>query len=155
MSGLGVRVRSLPLATKGSFLRHLPQLATVIRRERPDLVHLHGHFAASLGQFAVLAAGRPRTIYSAQWPAYLDDVDAYSRVRNWIAESLSCRLANRVVAVSEHDRQTLIRRRLCAASKLTLIYNAYDPAKFPDVVGGERAPARAPSPLGSLPGGGP
>ena len=141
MSALGVRVVCLPLATKGSFLRHLPQLARVIRRQRPDIVHLHGHFAASLGQFAVQAAGRPATIYSAQWPAYLDDVNTYSRVRNWIAEWTSCRLANRVVAVSEYDRQTLIRRRMCAASKLTLIYNAYDPAKFPQVGNGERATA--------------
>jgi glycosyltransferase involved in cell wall biosynthesis len=140
LSAEGIDVVALPLATKGSFVRHLPRLARVIRKKKPDLVHLHGHFAASLGQFAVLAAGRPKTIYSAQWPAYLDDVDTYSRLRNWIAEWMSCRLANRVVAVSEHDRQTLIRRRLCAPSKLTLIYNAYDPARFAgDVNGGPAA----------------
>jgi glycosyltransferase involved in cell wall biosynthesis len=126
----GLSVTSLPLATKGSFLRHVPQLRALIRRGAPDVVHLHGHFAASLGQLAIQPAGRTRTIYSAQWPAYLDDVNAYSRVRNWVAEWAACGLANRVVAVSEHDRRTLIRRHLCAANKLTMIYNAYDPARF-------------------------
>lgn len=131
LGALGIRVMALPLATKGAFTRHLPQLTALLRRERPDLVHLHGHFAASLGQFAVQAAGRPPSIYSAQWPAYLDDVNTYSRVRNWVAERIACGFATRVVAVSEHDRQTLIRRRLCRPAKLALIYNAYDPAKFP------------------------
>lgn len=130
LAGLGMRVTCLPLATKGSFVRHLPQLARLLRRESPDLIHAHGHWAASLGQFAIQGAGRFSTIYSAQWPAYLDDTGVYSRARNWLAEWLSCRLARRVVAVSEQDRRTLIRRHLCAAKKLTVIYNAYDPAKF-------------------------
>jgi len=120
LSALGIDVIALPLETKGSFVRHLPHLARVIRQKMPDLLHLHGHFAASLGQFAVLAAGR---------------------LRNWIAEWMSCRLANRVVAVSEHDRQTLISRRLCARSKLTVIYNAYDPARFAAAANGGSAAA--------------
>lgn len=130
LSSRGMRVVSLPLATKRSFLRNIPRLAGAIRREAPDLVHVHGHFAASLGQIAVQLAGRFPTIYSVQWPAYLDDTDPYSRVRNWVAEAMSCRLARRVVAVSEHDRRTLVRRRLCSPKKLTVIHNSFDPTKF-------------------------
>jgi glycosyltransferase involved in cell wall biosynthesis len=133
LAGLGVRVTSLPLTDKGSFARNIPKLAGVIRRERPDVVHVHGHWAASLGQIAVQLAGRFPTIYSVQWPAYLDDTNAYSRVRNWIAEALACRLAARVVTVSNRDRQTLVGRRLCSAKKLTVIYNSFDPRKFASV----------------------
>lgn len=135
LSSRGMRVVSLPLATKRSFLRNIPRLAGAIRREAPDLVHVHGHFAASLGQIAVQLAGRFPTIYSVQWPAYLDDTDPYSRVRNWVAEAMSCRLARRVVAVSEHDRRTLVRRRLCSPKKLTVIYNSFDPTKFSSIDG--------------------
>jgi glycosyltransferase involved in cell wall biosynthesis len=144
LAGQGVRVTSLPLTHKGSFARHIPALARVIRRESPDLVHVHGHWAASLGQIAVQLAGRFPTIYSVQWPAYLDDTNAYSRVRNWIAEGLACRLAARVVAVSNTDRQILTRRRLASPRKLTVIYNSFDPRKFSGV----------PPPDGSLRNGG-
>ena len=133
LAGLGVRVTSLPLADKGSFARNIPKLAGLIRRESPDLIHLHGHWAASLGQIAIQLAGRFPTLYSVQWPAYLDDTNAYSRVRNWIAEALACRLAARVVAVSNADRQTLVRRRLASPRKLTVIYNSFDPRKFSGV----------------------
>jgi glycosyltransferase involved in cell wall biosynthesis len=145
LAALGVRVTSLPLTSKGSFARSIPKLAGVIRRESPDLVHVHGHWAASLGQIAVQLAGRFPTIYSVQWPAYLDDTNAYSRVRNWIAERLSCGLAARVVAVSENDRQTLVRRRLCPSGKLTVIHNTYDPARFGDPAEAVAVPARPPN----------
>jgi glycosyltransferase involved in cell wall biosynthesis len=130
LASAGVRVTALPLTDKGSFARNIPRLAGVIRRESPDLVHVHGHWAASLGQLALQLAGRPATIYSVQWPAYLDDTNLYSRARNWIAEGLACRLAARVVAVSNADRQTLARRRLASPHKLTVIYNSFDPRKF-------------------------
>ena len=133
LARLGVRITSMPLTSKGSFARSIPALAGVIRRESPDLIHVHGHWAASLGQIAIQLAGRFLTIYSVQWPAYLDDTNAYSRLRNWIAEALACRLAARVVAVSNADRQTLIRRRLASARKLTVIYNSFDPRKFSGV----------------------
>lgn len=142
LGSLGVRVTSMPLTSKGSFARNIPGLAGVIRRESPDLVHVHGHWAASLGQIAVQLAGRFPTIYSVQWPAYLDDTNAYSRVRNWIAEALACRLAARVVAVSNADRRTLIRRRLASARKLTVIYNSFDPRKFSGASAAPDASAR-------------
>src|SRR5207248_10147552 len=113
LRALGMEVISMPLTRKQEFARNIPRLARVIRRMAPDIVHVHGHWAASFGQLAILLAGRQPTLYSVQWPAYLDDSGPYSRIRNWIAERESCQLASRVVAVSEADRQTLIRRRLC------------------------------------------
>lgn len=130
LAALGMRVELLPLATKQSFARAIPELAGVIRRQAPDLVHVHGHFAASLGQIAIQLAGLIPTIYSVQWPAYLDDDGPYSRVRNWVAERVACGLARRVVAVSDHDRDSLLQRRLCAPAKLTRIYNSYDPRRI-------------------------
>jgi glycosyltransferase involved in cell wall biosynthesis len=119
-----IEFHALPLATKVSFLRSIARLARLIRSVQPDVIHLHGHFAGSLGQIAVVLAGRPPTVYTVRWPAYLSDKNLYTRVRNWFVEWLSCAAANRVVAISEHDRATLIKRRLCSAGKLSMIYNA-------------------------------
>ena len=130
LDALGMRIELLPLARKQTFVKNIPRLAGVIRAQAPDLVHVHGHFAASLGQVAIQLAGRVPTIYSVQWPAYLDDDGPYSRVRNWLAERLSCGLARRVVAVSDHDRESLLQRRLCVPAKLTVIHNTYDPERI-------------------------
>jgi len=129
---VGVRVRSLPLTSKWSFTASLPRLAAMVRGARPDVVHLHGQFAGSLGQIALSMAGRPRALYTAQWPSYLDDGGAWSRLRNKTAEQVSCAGARVVVVLSENDRKEFTRRGLCDPRKLQVIPNAYfvdsDPA---------------------------
>lgn len=125
LEAAGVEFHALPLTTKWSFLAHTIELASLIRKINPAAIHLHGHWAGSIGQLAVFLAGRPPTIYTVRWPAYSDDTDALSRVRNWLAEWFSCACATVVVAVSEFDRKTLIRRRLCSARKLEMIHNAF------------------------------
>jgi glycosyltransferase involved in cell wall biosynthesis len=128
----GVKVHSLPLTSKWSFTASLPRLAAAVRGARPDVVHLHGQFAGSLGQIALSLAGRPNTLYTAQWPSYLDDGGTWSRLRNKTAEQVSCAGARLVVVLSENDRKEFTRRGLCDPRKLLVIPNAYfidsDPA---------------------------
>ena len=126
----GVEFHALPLTTKWSFLANTWKLSRLIRQIAPDVIHLHGHWAGSIGQLAVVLAGRPATIYTVRWPAYSDDTDPVSVVRNWLVEWFSCAMATIVVAISDFDRQTLIRRRICSSRKLEMIHNAYavDPA---------------------------
>lgn len=125
LEGAGIVVHRLPLTTKWSFTANLAKLASLTRALKPDLVHLHGQFAGSLGQIALLLAGRPRSIYTVLWPSYLDDGGPWSRLRNYSAERLSCGLAAAVVAVSEHDRHELLARGLCKVGKLSKIHTAY------------------------------
>lgn len=124
LAELGVKTHRMALTTKWSFATHIPALASLIRSLRPDLVHLHGQFAGSFGQLALGLAGRPRSVYTAQWPSFLDDGGAWSRLRNATAERVSCR-ATEVVAVSEHDRREFVARGLCAAERIRVIPNAY------------------------------
>jgi len=121
----GVEFHVLPLTTKWSFLAHTWKLSRLIREIAPDVIHLHGHWAASIGQLAVVLAGRPPTVYTVRWPAYSDDTNPLSTARNWLVEWFSCAMATVVVAVSEFDRKTLVRRRLCSLRKLEMIHNAY------------------------------
>jgi glycosyltransferase involved in cell wall biosynthesis len=127
----GTTVHRMPLATKWSFAAHIPQLGALIRSRKPDLVHLHGQFAGSLSQPALAIARHPRTLYTAQWPSYLDDGGAWSRLRNRTAERVSCGGSDVVVAVSDSDRREFELRRLCRPDKLRVIHNAYYLAEPP------------------------
>jgi len=126
----GIEFHAIPLTTKWSFLANTWKLSRLIRRIAPDVIHLHGHWAGSIGQLAVFLAGRPATIYTVRWPAYSDDTNPVSTARNWLVEWFSCAAATIVVAISEFDRRTLIRRRICSTRKLEMVHNAYaiDPA---------------------------
>lgn len=121
----GVVVHQLPLASKWSFAARVPQLTRLFKTRKPQLVHLHGQFAGSLGQVALALGRRPPTVYTVQWPSYLADRGPASRFRNRVAERLSCFRATAVVAVSRHDRNELLARHLCEVDKLTVIHNSY------------------------------
>jgi len=121
----GVKVHTLRLTTKWSFTAQIPRLAATIRALKPDLVQLHGQFAGSLGQLALQLAGRPKSLYTVQWPSYLDDIGPWSRFRNQAAELVSCGPATAVVTVSDHDRREFIQRGLAKPEKITVIHNAY------------------------------
>jgi glycosyltransferase involved in cell wall biosynthesis len=121
----GVTFHTLPLTSKWSFMLQMPRLAALIRSRAPDLVQLHGQFAGSLGQISVQLGGRKRSIYTVQWPSYLDDTGPWSRLRNHVAERVSCGFSTAVVAVSENDRRDLITRGLASPDKITVIHNAY------------------------------
>ena len=128
LEGIGVKFHTLALTSKWSFTARLPRLAALIRSLSPDLVQLHGQFAGSLGQLSLQMAGRPRSIYTVQWPSYLDDAGPWSRLRNHVAERVSCGLSTAVVAVSENDRRTLVERGLCDAGRISVIHNSYQSA---------------------------
>jgi len=121
----GVEVHTLRLTTKWSFTARIPRLAATIRALKPDLVQLHGQFAGSLGQLALQLAGRPKSLYTVQWPSYLDDTGPWSRFRNQAAELVSCRPATAIVTVSDHDRRMFIERGLAKPEQITVIHNAY------------------------------
>jgi glycosyltransferase involved in cell wall biosynthesis len=125
LEAAGTKVHRLPLTTKWSFTAQITRLAARIRELKPDLVQLHGQFAGSLGQLAVQLAGRPKSLYTVQWPSYLDDAGPWSRLRNQSAELVSCRLATAIVTVSENDRRTFVERSLAKLGKITVIHNAY------------------------------
>lgn len=137
----GIEVHDLRLTTKWSFAARIPRLAAAVRALRPDLVQLHGQFAGSLGQLALQLAGRPKSLYTVQWPSYLDDTGPWSRFRNQAAELVSCRPATAIVTVSDHDRRAFIQRGLARPDKITVIHNSYS-IQIDDMAEASEAPHR-------------
>jgi len=144
----GIAGEPAPLATPGRFVRSLPRLVGRVRRFRPDLLHLHGQPAGSVGAVAGRLSGVRRILYAAQFPAFHTDFDRLRRVRNHGVEWLSARLASRVVCLSRWDAAEYERRRLAPAGRVVRIPNCVRPEFLgADPIG--PAPAR---PAGVPPG---
>ena len=144
----GVSGIAMPLGSPRRFAQSLPRLARAIRRLRPDVLHLHGQPAGCLGAAAGRLAGARRLVYSAQFPAFHADFDAWRTVRNRILESASTSLASRVVCLSQWDRGEFLRRNFVSPGRLVHIPNCVDSAFF------KALPTLSPARLG-LPAGGP
>jgi len=115
---LGVRVIELPLG--GDTDLGMPwRLFAVLRRERPDLVHLHSRRGADLwGALAARLAGVPVLL-----SRRVDNPEA----RLWVA--LKYRLYDRVVTISQGIRRVLLAEGVPAA-KVVCVPSAVDTGRY-------------------------
>lgn len=126
----GVTVHPLPLDRLGSALCSIPRIVSILRRERPDVVILHGQWGSFCGAVASWLAGIKRVIYYTQMPCFYTDWDFYRIARNRFVEKVCCSVATRVVSLSEAGRYQYLLRQLAPEEKLLHIPNGIDLAKL-------------------------
>jgi glycosyltransferase involved in cell wall biosynthesis len=100
----------------------LAQLAIVIRRFKPHLIHAHSSKAGLLARISARLRGIP-CIFTAHGWAFSEGA---SRSRKWIAMSsewFAGRLGASVIAVSQFDRELALRHGIADASRIFTITN--------------------------------
>jgi glycosyltransferase involved in cell wall biosynthesis len=98
---------------------------------RPVAVVLHGQWAGPIGALAARIAGIRRIVYVARWPAFYDSSTLWRSVRNFAAEALPMRIADKVVVLSMDSRYQYMLRFPSQSHKLALIPNSLDVADAP------------------------
>jgi glycosyltransferase involved in cell wall biosynthesis len=124
LHALGVQTVSMPLCTKWRFLYNIPRLIRFIKLQKPDAIILHGQFAGAFGGIAARLAGNRSILYIANFPSFSTDYDLLRKIRNHIAEWISCSCAMIVVCVCEANIKEYIRRRLVSSNKVRLIHHS-------------------------------
>lgn len=97
-------------------LRAYGELSSIIKEERPDIVHLNSSKAGGTGALAARVDGVPRIIYTAHgWPFY-EKRNVLARLIIWTASWVTTLLSHAVIVVSKHDqdhaRMTGLSRKL-------------------------------------------
>ena len=112
IAGLAMRRALSPLAD----LIALARLWLLFRRERPSIVHAHTPKAGLLGMAAAWLSGVPIRVFHLHGLPHT----TATGIRRWVVASstrYSCRLATRVLCVSDSIRKTAVDEGLCTASK--------------------------------------
>jgi glycosyltransferase involved in cell wall biosynthesis len=107
-------------------LRALAQIRAAIAEEGPDLVSLHSSKAGVLGRLACTSLGVP-SVFTAHGWSFAPGIPARLRAVSWCVERSTCRLARRVIAVSEHDRRLALAGRVVARERLVRVQNGVFP----------------------------
>lgn len=120
------------LETKFRCLLGLVETFLWLKRGRPDIVVLHGQWAGPVGVLAAKLAGVRGIVYIARWPAFYTDWTLWRAVRNYFAEKLPCRLADRVVALTPSSRYQYLLRGWVPEDRLRMIPNAIFSGNIPN-----------------------
>lgn len=94
-----------------------------LRKLRPDLLILHGQWAAPLGVVVGRLAGIRKCIYVCHWPSFYTDWDLRRVIRNFLSEWVPCRLASHVITISESNMRRYLQFGLVSPQRISMIPN--------------------------------
>jgi glycosyltransferase involved in cell wall biosynthesis len=109
-----------------SFLREfgaLAELVALLKKEKPDVVHLNSTKAGAIGALAARIAGVKKIIFTAHgWP-FRENRNVVSKALLWLASYITGLLSTTVICVSEFD---LTQARRMPGVHAVRIYNGID-----------------------------
>ncbi len=121
-------------------LRTLWNLWRLLRRLNPDIVHAHTPKGGLLGIIAAWMARIPIRIYHIHGLRYLT-AEGLQRPILILTEKISCKLANRVLCVSNSIRELVVQSKICPSGKIKTLLNGtingidaqnkFNPEKYP------------------------
>lgn len=103
-------------------LKALLEMIGIIRRIRPDLIHLHSSKAGLLGRIASAVVRCP-AIFTAHGWAFTDGVSAKRKLLAVLLERLVAPFSARIIAVSEYDAALARRWGVGHAQQVVIIHN--------------------------------
>ena len=114
-------VKMFPAVSPVQDLRSVRELREICRTYRPEIVHCHSSKAGALGRIAALGLSpRPRIIYTPNALA------AHFGRQYLIAERLLAPLTDRFVAISESERDEIVKYGLAASNRVDVVYPCFD-----------------------------
>jgi len=115
------------------FLALWPVLSAV-RRFDPDIIHAHSTKAGFAARIAGAIFRKP-VVFTAHGWAFTEGKGAQLRVIFAAAEKLASRVTDKIICVSEHDRELALRWKVATPEQLIVIRNGVDPRKFLNISG--------------------
>lgn len=100
------------------------ELLSVIKKEKPDVLHLNSSKAGGLGALAGRIAGIRRIIFTAHGFAHNEMRPFYERVLIWIASWFTILFAHTVIVLSDYELKSA--PVICSRRKIVVIHNGID-----------------------------
>ena len=130
----GVRVMALPSLVRRisplSDLRALVSLWTLIRRERPSLVHTHTSKAGILGRLAAWFARVPFIVHTPHGHVFYGHFGRLVSRCFLVAERAAARITDRMVALTEAEKRDYISYSVLPEKRIITIHSGVDLAPF-------------------------
>lgn len=123
MEDLDVRCVDCARSSRLTYPLGLLRLASFLRRERIEILHTHLFDPSVVGLFAGALAGTPVRILTRHYSDYHTRIDRPVHVA---LDRMCTKLSHRVIAVSQHTADHLVRVEGAPAEKVRVIHNGID-----------------------------
>lgn len=100
----------------------IKDLVLIIKKYKPDLLHAHSSKAGIIGRLAAKFTGIP-VIFTVHGWAFTEGVSKNKRIIYLWIERLFARLCDKIICVSEYDRQLALKHKVAKKESLITIHN--------------------------------
>lgn len=101
------------------------EIYKLIKREKPDLVHTNSSKAEVLGNLAARWARVPKIIFTAHGFVFNETTGFKRKILVWL-ERLAAGWADKIIAVSDFDKQGAIKEKIATSEKIVTIRHGLD-----------------------------
>jgi len=102
------------------------KLRKIIKNEHPDIIYCHSSMAGAVGRIAAMFS-RSKVIYNPHgWSFDMTDCSAKKRKAYILIERLLAKFTDKIVTISEHEKQIAVKEKICSPEKISVILNGVD-----------------------------
>ena len=105
------------------------ELKNLIKQVKPDIVNLNSSKVGVLGSMAAKASKVPKIIYTAHGFVFNEPLNPITKWIYKLAELFNSKRVNKIITVSEYDKQTGIKAGI-PEKKMTTIHNGVNPVSY-------------------------
>lgn len=107
-------------------IRIIKQVRRAIKESKPDIVYCHSSFAGVFGRIAAIGTGC-KVVYNPHgWAFNMKDTSSLKLRVFLLMERLLAHITDKIVCISEAERDSTIYNNVCGEDKLALIPNGID-----------------------------
>jgi len=105
------------------------EIKQLLRREKPDVLHLHSSKAGLIGSLAAALSGQKiKVIYTSHGAAFAGSHSLLNKKIFLLAEKISARWKHKIICVSNKEKNVWLENRAASPNKLTVIVNGINPS---------------------------
>ncbi len=106
-------------------LRATLEIADLLRRLRPDLVHIHSSKAGIVGRIGARMVGIP-SVFTAHGWAFADGVSWKRKMLALPSEFAFGRLTDQIITVSKTDQRLALNHNVASSKRMTVVWNGIE-----------------------------
>jgi len=109
------------------------QIVKLIKKEKPDIIHLNSSKISILGSLAsifVIRNSSLKIVYTVHGWVFNEEIAGWKKIFYKKLEKFTAKFKTNFICLSEFDRQNTLKNKIASQEKISVIYNGIKPINF-------------------------
>lgn len=117
-------------------IKALFEIRKLIKKTKPDIIHLNSSKISILGSLAPILLKstidnrKSKIVYTAHGWVFNEPISSFKKIFYKYAEKITALFKDKIICVSEFDRQIAIQEKICSEKKLITVHNGIQKVNF-------------------------